>query len=842
MSGADDPSLNKKTENPERVSNFPLDITKATGEDLARLEGFGDALIHAILELRSAGPVTLMSLCAITSKRLSFFESLVEKNHLKPIPTSTTDRTYQLLHDMAELRTAQAVAASSCLEMQTRSQQLIKDEIGTSKELYKMISWDISERGKLADSQAQTMVGHQEDLIRHQEDVARHQKTLMELKSSVCEDKETLAAVKIDLKNERLATKDMSKTIAHLTELTRGCMDKMIKLADDTNMWNSGIMDRLETLGGEKSSVESNHDQEEDQSDERQPAWKTKVEKAVPSDYIYRGSSGDRSRKSGGKVDQNSCNQPITQEGSHEVIITDSTKLQGGQTAVKEDPRKVTATPSTSTQQPEDQQALPQNVSPWQMPPGYPRNDWRVQQNPYYQDLYGVPNWMDPQMSMNPAHPGGYAGRGRGGHLYNTAGRPGGNYDPTTTPPVQQLDAMPQAPEAGAPPPPNDGQRRLPPQPRRNARLERADDHRQEEMSDNSDDSSPYSDDDEAVPRRGQAQQPLPRMETFNGSAKWSTFLFSFKFLARGNRWTARKKLEMLRTCLRDKAVAFVEKQPREVQRDYGLLSKALGKRFGTKDPPSTYRKNLQGIAQFDGESLEEFSERVYSHTADGYPAANEAMIQELAVDYFFKGCKNKNATVLANTGGTPCKTLNKACRRVKEQMQNLKTYNAKAYAKQVYAEEPEDFPVSFLRNTSPNRSRSRPSQAPRPSLIAAASQYKVPPPMATSEIPELPEVGEGEPRLAQMFKDFLDICKRAAERSPPVTPRRTASPGTPGSRSGICYYCKQPGHFKAECPTRPPTAPKSGICYYCKKPGHFQSECPHLPPYVPSPEKNTQG
>ena len=56
-----------------------------------------------------------------------------------------------------------------------------------------------------------------------------------------------------------------------------------------------------------------------------------------------------------------------------------------------------------------------------------------------------------------------------------------------------------------------------------------------------------------------------------------------------------------------------------------GLLSKDL-----VKDEPVSVRRQLQYVKQFDGETLEEFAERVHFLVMDGYDRCENAVIDQI--------------------------------------------------------------------------------------------------------------------------------------------------------------------------------------------------------------------
>lgn len=46
-------------------------------------------------------------------------------------------------------------------------------------------------------------------------------------------------------------------------------------------------------------------------------------------------------------------------------------------------------------------------------------------------------------------------------------------------------------------------------------------------------------------------------------------------------------------------------------------------------------------------------------------------------------------------------------------------------------------------------------------------------------------------------------------------------------SSSGTCFYCKELGHFAAECPKKKKDIEKRKTCFRCRQVGHWASQCP---------------
>ena len=89
-----------------------------------------------------------------------------------------------------------------------------------------------------------------------------------------------------------------------------------------------------------------------------------------------------------------------------------------------------------------------------------------------------------------------------------------------------------------------------------------------------------------------------------------------------------------------------------------------IGQRFDLKDVPVAARQNLHSIKQLEDESIEAFLQRVMTVASDGFARADNETLQNVAVEAFLRGCRNKDAAMIVlNEGPTNIQT---ACQRVK--------------------------------------------------------------------------------------------------------------------------------------------------------------------------------
>ena len=93
--------------------------------------------------------------------------------------------------------------------------------------------------------------------------------------------------------------------------------------------------------------------------------------------------------------------------------------------------------------------------------------------------------------------------------------------------------------------------------------------------------------------------------------------------------------------------------------------------RFDLRDEPVTARQKLHVVRQNDDEALEDFLQRVLTIAMDGFIAADDSIVQQLATEAFFRGCKHKEAAEIVINEAP--RTIQEACRKVKTVLANRK-------------------------------------------------------------------------------------------------------------------------------------------------------------------------
>lgn len=173
-------------------------------------------------------------------------------------------------------------------------------------------------------------------------------------------------------------------------------------------------------------------------------------------------------------------------------------------------------------------------------------------------------------------------------------------------------------------------------------------------------------------PRQSRSKSPqTPKMSTFTGSGTptWESFIFQFERTAGRRRWNKKTKINRLLDCLRDDALEYARKAYQQHYGDYDTLRKEMKGRFSKKEAPMSARRQLYYTRQQEGETIEEFAQRAYFITMDGYDKYDTRVLEAIAIETFLRGCRDKDSASKAMERNP--RTLNKAVKLVKTSIAN---------------------------------------------------------------------------------------------------------------------------------------------------------------------------
>ena len=298
---------------------------------------------------------------------------------------------------------------------------------------------------------------------------------------------------------------------------------------------------------------------------------------------------------------------------------------------------------------------------------------------------------------------------------------------------------------------------------------------------------------------------PQPKLPMFDGkSSEWGPFLFQFRKMAKIGRWTEKEKRDSLLACLRGKAITYIQTKHKYQRSIYESLKCLLEQRYGMTELPATARRQLSSMKQEEGETLEDFADRVMGKTGEGYLGVSEDTLQVLATEAFLRGCRDKNAAYAASERRP--ETLCKAVEEMRDVAANIKAFNrGSLMARQ----------VTFVDSEDEQRSSrdGRKSRRDQDSNILSAEQMAL--------VKYMTEV---------FAKNFGGSAGVSRSTSPTASTNRTRSP-SPGRNE--CFKCGKTGHYARECK-------QASECFTCGKTGHFAADCPKNRSSSPSSYKGS--
>lgn len=284
----------------------------------------------------------------------------------------------------------------------------------------------------------------------------------------------------------------------------------------------------------------------------------------------------------------------------------------------------------------------------------------------------------------------------------------------------------------------------------------------------------------------------MPKMVTFNGSGNWESFIYQFERISQRCEWRPSRKRERLLDCLADQALDYIQK--RGTYGGYEDLKEALAQRFMNKDTASLARKQLHSVRQREDETLEEFSQRVHFLAMDGHPNAGESTQQQIAVEAFLIGCKDKRAAEVVMEREP--RTIYEAQVMVKTNINNHRAlFGSRGLAQRqvAFADHQEDYGLDVRTAHTVTPAAETPARSD-PSMSRLQEDLRE---MKLA----MKQVQEAVGALTTLVKPLpgRPVWSSPQRGTPPPSPGRR-SPGSP--RAGLeCHYCHETGHFKNECP-----------------------------------------
>ena len=290
-------------------------------------------------------------------------------------------------------------------------------------------------------------------------------------------------------------------------------------------------------------------------------------------------------------------------------------------------------------------------------------------------------------------------------------------------------------------------------------------------------------------------------MNAFSGSEadNWDAFILQFRRLAKDRRWKEKKKLSNLYRCLTGAASLYANRLNCTT---YKALRKELKNRFSKAEEPTTARKKLKQIKQNEGETLEEFSQRVYFICLDAFKYDPLQTLEANAAEYFLEGCREKAAALKAMDAKP--QSLHKALKLVKEAKASIEAIFGNQAAtlkvRQLGLNESEDeSEIPDVRLARPQGGRGRGyrnrSKSPQPQVRNFSTGS------ADKQTPR-EEFESMRKKVSELTEQLAKVGKRVSFDN---TSTRSKSP------EATCFRCHKKGHFVRDCPDPPSRDPSPG-------------------------------
>lgn len=321
------------------------------------------------------------------------------------------------------------------------------------------------------------------------------------------------------------------------------------------------------------------------------------------------------------------------------------------------------------------------------------------------------------------------------------------------------------------------------------------------ESSSESESSDDINNDQHHRRRRHRSRSPpLPKMSTFDGEGKslWESFIFQFERIADRQGWRSSKKLDRLIDCLSGAALQYANKL--DVGRNYKKLKLELKHRFSSKEAPVAARRQLQFVKQREDESLEQFSQRVHFLALDGYPLAEKRTVQQISVEAFLRGSREKDAARTAMEKNP--KDIYKALKYLKASVANQRAiFGTRSYG---YPQRQVSFADLQEENVSSGLFH-RPLSLADPVVEGGEGDTRSA--KVDANLKSAERCPEASSKTSSESSDIIDadlirfmaMLRRRFPRSRSPTPPRLRSPSRWDNIE--CFKCRQKGHIERNCP-----------------------------------------
>jgi hypothetical protein len=183
-------------------------------------------------------------------------------------------------------------------------------------------------------------------------------------------------------------------------------------------------------------------------------------------------------------------------------------------------------------------------------------------------------------------------------------------------------------------------------------------------------------------------------------------------------------------------------------------------------------------------------SAKVHFLTIEGHPDANDETIQQIAVEVFLVGCKDKKAAV-AVMDKEP-KTIFDAQDRMKFTVNNYHALfgsRASSQRQVTFVDNPEEAEAAVRQA----------STSPDPHLVKMQEDMRKTQEDTRSLKTANQELTANVKKIQDALATLTTLVQSSTRPTSPASSSPRRSPGSP--RSVECYHCHEPGHIRPECP-----------------------------------------
>ena len=310
----------------------------------------------------------------------------------------------------------------------------------------------------------------------------------------------------------------------------------------------------------------------------------------------------------------------------------------------------------------------------------------------------------------------------------------------------------------------------------------------------------------------------VPKGLRYDGTDDWRAFQQKFTSYAQARGWPRYQCRDYLCWCLEGKASEyFATLMEREPGLPYVHVMEKMKKRFGLKEIPETAQVKLSRLRQDQGESVEDWADRVMQLANRAFPNLPDDHVTTQIINRICHGCSDKEAG--HHVVNLHLDTVEEVLDQIKSFQYNRDAIYDRGHkskeVRMVYASSDSDSdidsyeePVQVRQTRSYDRGRSQ-GKYTKYDNKQQGSQKKGQGPGLHNRLSSLEEeLGGMKSNMETLLKQVGSLVNNNKRSYSPIPRTRSRSP-TP---SDICFHCGRSGHFKAECPklkqaNKPPKA-----------------------------------